>query len=105
MAAAREFFGFIMAALFTTVAFMMMVMAWKGLDHVFGWEIAAAVLMFSLFVRVNFFLIAGVYLFSTHVWGLSPLDAMPLTLPGLMFLSPTIAMTLFGAVSRPQSHY
>jgi|GEM_PF-4288234 len=105
MVAAREFLGFIMAAIFTTVALMMMIMAWLGLDHVFGWKIAAAALVFSMFMRVNLYLLAGVYLFSAYVWFQSPLEAILLTLPGLMFITPTIATALFTAVSRPDTHY
>ncbi|WP_439532607.1 hypothetical protein [Polymorphobacter sp.] len=103
MAAAREVLGYIMGAIFAAAAMVMMGLAWLGLDHVLGWEWAAGVLAFSLVVRVNFFLLAGMYLFAHRVWGLPPMEAAMLVLPGLMYVAPSITLPLFGAISRPYS--
>jgi hypothetical protein len=105
MAAAREFLGYLMGAIFASVAILMMVMAWVGVDKVFGWQLAAVLLVFSLIIRVNLFVLMGSYLFASHVWGFDPLQSVVFVLPGLMFLSPGIITTLFGAVSRPHSYY
>ena len=105
MAAAREFLGYLMGAIYASVAILMMVMAWMGVDSMFGWQLALGLLVFSLMIRVNLFVLFGAYLFASHVWGFSPLEAVVFMLPGLMFLSPAVITTLFGAVSRPQTYY
>jgi len=105
MAPAREFLGYLMGAIFASVAILMMAMAWMGMDKAFGWQMAAGMLVFSLFIRVNLFVLVGAYLFANHFWGFSTLESAVFMLPGLMVLSPGIVTTIFGAVSRPQSHY
>ena len=105
MTAARELLGYLMGAIFASVAILMMVMAWIGIDNVLGWQMAAGLLVFSIFVRINLFVLVGAYLFAASVWSFPPLQAAVFMLPGLMFLSPGIITTLFGAVSRPQSYY
>lgn len=104
MSAAREFLGYVMGAIYASVAILMMVMAWMGMDRMFGWQMALGLLLFSLVIRINLFVLLGSYLFASHVWGFPALQAAVFVLPGLMFLSPGIMTTLFGAVSRPQTY-
>jgi hypothetical protein len=105
MAAARELLGYVMGAIFASVAVMMMGMAWLGLDKAIGWQLALVVLVVSLTIRVNIFVLLGAYLFAAHHWGFSSMNAAVFMLPGFMFVTPGVAITLFGAISRPQSHY
>jgi len=97
----REFLGYLVGAAFASVAMLMMGLAWIGLEQVFNWQMALGLLVFSLFIRVNLFLLGGIYLFASQVWGLPMLEALVFTLPSLMYVAPIVTMPLFGAISRP----
>jgi hypothetical protein len=102
--AGRELLGYLMGVLFAAVFMVMMALAWVGIDKGFGWEVAAGLLLFSLFMRVNLFMLAGSYLFAHKVWGFPLEQAVVFALPALMYVTPSVALPLFGVISRPFSH-
>jgi hypothetical protein len=105
MAQARELLGYIMGAIFASIALLMMVLAWMGLNDAYSWKMALGLLVFSMIIRVNLFLVAGCYLFAHSVWGFSVFESMIFALPSLMYIAPAVSMPMFGAISRPNTGY
>lgn len=75
-------------AIFVAVTLAMGVVSWQGLAAAFRPEVPAIVLAFSVFARINFYMLAGSYCFAAYVWHVPFPQSLLYVLPALGFMYP-----------------
>jgi len=90
-------------ALFLGVTLAMGAMSWQGLAAAFRPEVPAIVLAFSVFARLNIFMLLGSYCFAVYVWHVPFPQSLLYILPALGFIYPPALIDVVNVLwQRPE---
>lgn len=84
----RELLRLTLLLVLVAATLIMGAVSWVGLAEAFRPEIPAVVLAFSVFVRLNVFMLAGSYCFAYYYWHVPFPQALLYVLPALGFMYP-----------------
>ncbi len=101
----RELLGHVFGILLAAGAALLCGAAWFGIEAVVGWQWAIGTVLLSMLLRVNLFVLAGAYLFARQFLYFDALEAVLFAAPGLLILSPAVAISIFAHVTRPVSRF
>ncbi len=94
-----QILGFMLTALFCLLGLAMFAVAWTGLTSEISWQWAAGVIIASFVVRLYLPIAVGAFLFAHNIWGWPLPESVLFALPWLIFLSPSIAASVFSISS------
>jgi hypothetical protein len=97
----RNFTRLGLLALFFGATLAMGVVSWQGLAAALRPEVPAIVLAFSVFARINVFMLAGSYCFAAYVWHVPFPQSLLYIIPALGFIYPPALIDVVKVLWRP----
>jgi hypothetical protein len=102
METGRDIFGYFMGLLFCIVSIGMCAVAWAGLEASFDWRWALGGVVGCLLARLNVAIFVGLYFYASGMLGWPMIDSISFAVPGLMLITPGVAVAIFSfLVSTP----
>lgn len=88
-------------AMFIGATLVMGAVSWEGLATALRPEVPPIVLAFSVFARVNFFMLVGSYCFAAYVWHVPFPQSLLYVLPALGFMYPPALIDVIKVLWKP----
>ena len=102
MESVRGFFGYMLGLAFCLAAIALCAVAWSGLEATFGWRWALGGVFGCMLMRLNLAVFVGLYFYASGILGWPMPDSIAFAVPGLLLITPGIAVSIFSfLVSTP----
>lgn len=95
MESARDVLGYMLGLAFCLAALLLSAIAWFGLEASFGWRWALGMVVACMMMRLNIAVFVGLYFYANGVFGWPMADSIGFAIPGLLLITPGIAVGVF----------